>query len=117
MDTFANGHQLLTASILYNAPTLRNKIGASFEYGMLVMPKLYEEDDYITTAFGLSFFGSPGTAFDIAYCAVIMDAMNWLSSEVPVEDGGMGEECPTTAYYKGLVQRLLVDSPPMMWKC
>ena len=114
MDTFANGHQLLTASILYNAPTLRNKIGASFEYGMLVMPKLYEEDDYITTAFGLSFFGSPGTAFDIAYCAVIMDAMNWLSGNVSRENGGLGDDNLIDTFYGTVLTGTVANSPQDM---
>ena len=110
-ELFKNGQSLLLASCLYMGSYIRNEVNSSFEYGLLVMPKLYEEDDYVTTSYGLSFFGIPDAANDVAFCAVVMDSMNWLSGDVSEEDGGMGENCLTTVYFKGVVQGQLVDSP------
>ncbi|MBQ8345588.1 MAG: hypothetical protein IJY42_04915, partial [Clostridia bacterium] len=108
---FTNGTSLTMAQCLYVANQVRVKIGTAFEYGILVMPKLYEADEYASYCYGLSSFAVPDAAKDIHLSAVVLDCMNWLSSNVSEEDGGMGDNCLTSVYYKGVVQGQLVDSP------
>ena len=50
-------------------------------FGVVPMPKMTVEDEYVTTSYGVSVFAIPKNAVDPHFSTVILDALNYYSEE------------------------------------
>jgi len=76
---FKNGTTLFYATALYIGQSMKSG-NLDFDYGILPMPKLTEDAEYISTSYGVSVFGIPVTVASAHNSALIMNAMSYRSS-------------------------------------
>lgn len=80
VQMFNSNGVMFYATALYLAQYINN-VQNPVTFGILPMPKYAEEDDYVTTAYGLSPFAIPKIAADPHFSAVILDALNYYSED------------------------------------
>ena len=107
MTLFTTGNALMLATCLYNGQKL--KLTEGLDYGILVLPKYSEADEYGCSAYGASPFAIPATALDAHASAVIIDTMNWLANTE--DEGGMGEDRLVYTYYNTVLKGQVSNSP------
>ncbi len=97
---FVGGQSFFYATALYCGTQIKNTMDASFDYGLIPMPKYDEDSEYISTTYGASIFSIPKICQDRSMSAVILDVMNRRSSDTIV-----------TAFYDNVLKRKVAESP------
>ena len=102
---FREGRALFYNTALYMGKLLKSN-NLSFDYGVIPMPKYNaEQKDYISTIYGVSFFGIPTSVKDVHCAAVILNAMNWLSNP----NGNLGKKSLTYEYFETVLKNQIAD--------
>lgn len=104
--TFKDGNALFFCSALYLGKNLKTS-NLSFKYGIIPQPKYEKTQDYVSTTYGVSFFGIPKSVKNLHASAVILNAMNYLSNP----ENEMGEDALTYQYYETVVMSQIALEP------
>lgn len=76
---FKNSQAMMYATALYLGQSLRSG-NLDFDYGILPMPKLDKDSDYISTPYGVSVFAIPQNVTSRHASAMVLNAMSFYSS-------------------------------------
>lgn len=100
VSKFIGGQSFFYATALYCGKQIKNEMDASFDYGLIPMPKFDADSEYVSTTYGASIFSIPKICQDRSMSAVILDVMNRRSSDTIV-----------TAFYDNVLKRKVAESP------
>ena len=104
--TFKDGNALFFCSSLYLGKNLKTS-NLPFQYGIIPQPIYEKTQDYVSTIYGVSFFGIPKSVKNLHASAVILNAMNYLSN--PKNE--MGEDALTYQYFETVVMSQIALAP------
>ncbi|GEM_PF-2205310 len=76
---FKERRAMIYATALYLGQSLR-AASLDFDYGIIPSPKLNKDSEYISTPYGVSVFAIPVNAKSIHNSAIVLNAMNFYSS-------------------------------------
>ncbi len=85
---FQSEKSMFYATALYLGIKLKENV-SGFEYGVLPMPKYDKDAEYVSTTYGASPFAIPVDAKNPHFSAVILEAINYLSSDNEYFDGSL----------------------------
>ncbi|MCQ2428445.1 MAG: hypothetical protein MJ137_08640 [Clostridia bacterium] len=99
---FKNGNALIYATALYLGKSLKSG-NLDFDYGIVPMPKLAEEDQYISTSYGVSVFAIPVSVASTHNSALILNALNFNSANT--------DDSVVTTFFDVILKYQVANSP------